>query len=88
MTILEALSVVISAAVEGAAVVDLCKLGDQEINKSLESVYKSAKIEKGIAFPTCIGVNHCCGHLSALETDTQTLKSGDVVKMLKLLLHF
>ena len=37
----------------------------------------------GIAFPTCVAVNHCIGHYSPLNSDPDTtLADGDLVKML------
>ena len=39
------------------------------------------KVEKGIAFPTCVSLNNCCGHFSPLKEDTVELKNGDVCKM-------
>lgn len=44
-------------------------------------VFKGKKIEKGIAFPTCISTNNCCGHYSPLKEDSSDLKDGDVCKM-------
>ena len=38
-------------------------------------------MEKGIAFPTCISINNCCGHFSPLKEDSINLKKGDVAKM-------
>jgi hypothetical protein len=43
--------------------------------------YKGKKVEKGIAFPTCLSLNNCCGHFSPLKEDSIDLKEGDVVKM-------
>ena len=39
------------------------------------------KIEKGIAFPTCISVNRTVCHFSALAGDATKLKEGDVAKI-------
>ena len=39
------------------------------------------KIEKGIAFPTCISVNECVCHFSPLPKESIVLKAGDMVKM-------
>ena len=39
-------------------------------------------IVTGIAFPTCISVNHCVCHFSPLKSDPDvTLADGDLVKM-------
>eukprot|EP00850_Spirogloea_muscicola_P022800 SM000312S11993 [mRNA] locus=s312:82782:85204:- [translate_table: standard] len=47
------------------------------------NVYKNAKkkIEKGIAFPTCISVNNTVCHFSPLATDESRLSPNDVVKI-------
>lgn len=63
-------------------VVEVCEFGDALIEAELAKVYKKAKIEKGIAFPTCISVNECVGHYSPLKSESKTvLKVGDMVKM-------
>lgn len=38
-------------------------------------------MERGIAFPTCVSVNHIMGHYSPLVDESTTLKAGDVAKM-------
>lgn len=47
------------------------------------SMYKNVKkkIERGIAFPTCISVNNTVCHFSPLASDETVLAEGDVVKM-------
>jgi curved DNA binding protein len=46
------------------------------------SVFKGKKIEKGIAFPTCVSPNSVVGHLSpASDEGSPVLKAGDVVKV-------
>ncbi|EKX39392.1 hypothetical protein GUITHDRAFT_96731 [Guillardia theta CCMP2712] len=65
----------------GKSIAELCELGDNIINEKLASVYKGKKIEKGIAFPTCISLNNCCGHYSPLKEDSIELKEGDVAKI-------
>ena len=43
-------------------------------------------LSAGIAFPTCVAVNHCIGHYSPLNSDPDTtLADGDLVKMSVLL---
>ena len=51
------------------------------IEEALSKVYNKAKIEKGIAFPTSISVNHVVGHFSPLNDDTTVLEEGDLAKM-------
>lgn len=80
----KAIAAVLAACVEGAKVVDLCRLGDDTITKESAVVFKGKKIEKGIAFPTCVSPNSVVGHLSpATEADEGgvVLKAGDVVKV-------
>lgn len=43
---------------------------------------KTKKLERGIAFPTCLSVNHIMGHFSPLQEDTEELKEGDIVKII------
>mmetsp|Transcript_14513 Transcript_14513/g.16226 ORF Transcript_14513/g.16226 Transcript_14513/m.16226 type:complete len:389 (-) Transcript_14513:13-1179(-) len=77
-----ALAVVVQAAVPGAVVVDLCALGDSTITTMAEGVYAKMKVERGIAFPTCISPNNICGHYSPLASDrSAVLKEGDLVKV-------
>ena len=42
---------------------------------------KSKKLERGIAFPTCVSVNHILGHFSPTKDESDTLKEGDVAKI-------
>lgn len=64
-------------------IIDICTEGDTFIIQGVSSVYNKGKIEKGIAFPTCISVNNCVGHASPLlsDEDAPTLKEGDLVKI-------
>ena len=39
------------------------------------------KVEKGVAFPTCVSVNSTVGTFSPLAADTTALKENDLVKM-------
>jgi len=66
----------------GTKVVTICQAGDALINKAVSGVYNKGKLEKGVAFPTCISVNHVVGHYSPLEDEDNTvLQEGDVVKI-------
>ena len=78
-----ALEGVLSQVAAGKRAVDLCKFGDSLIEQLTAPMYKSnKKLEKGIAFPTCISVNNCVAHYSPLESEDKiVLKDGDVVKM-------
>mmetsp|Transcript_55596 Transcript_55596/g.146685 ORF Transcript_55596/g.146685 Transcript_55596/m.146685 type:complete len:374 (-) Transcript_55596:327-1448(-) len=77
----EALKAVAAACQDGKSVADLCALGDETLNAALGKIYKGKKMEKGIAFPTCISINNCCGHFSPLKEDSVDLKKGDVCKI-------
>lgn len=63
------------------SVADVCTFGDEVIEKLCSNIFKSKKIEKGIAFPTCVSVNECVSHYSPLPAESTSLKAGDVVKM-------
>jgi len=72
----------ITESVDGKNILELCELGDKLIVEGAKSVYKSnKKMERGIAFPTCISVNHIAGHYSPEAGDKAALKDGDVVKI-------
>lgn len=47
------------------------------------NMYKNVKkkIEKGVAFPTCISINNTVCHMSPLGSDEALMEEGDVVKM-------
>ena len=84
-----ALKAVIAKAVDGASVVELCKLGDSTIVAEADKVYNKKgadKTAKGIAHPTTVSINqHICG-FAPLESDTVNgptkLVKGDVVKLM------
>lgn len=38
-------------------------------------------MERGIAFPACVSVNHIMGHFSPLADESVALKAGDVAKL-------
>lgn len=72
---------VLSQCVAGKDVAAICAIGDSLITKQCANSFKSKKIEKGIAFPTCISVNECVCHFSPLPKESVVLKAGDMVKM-------
>lgn len=43
---------------------------------------KSKGLDRGIAFPTCISVNHIMGHYSPLEDESTQLAEGDLAKII------
>jgi curved DNA binding protein len=83
----ECLAKVMAACTPGIKAVALCQLGDESIEEATGKIYNGKgkdgkKIDKGIAFPTCISPNHCVGHYSPLVSeDTVEIKEGDVVKI-------
>jgi len=79
----KALQIVLSECKPKAKVVDLCEKGDSYIREQTGNVYKNAKkkIEKGVAFPTCISVNSTVCHFSPLTGDETVLEENDVVKI-------
>jgi len=72
---------VIKKCVTNANIVDICLFGDTLIESELKKVYSKKKIEKGIAFPTCVSLNEICGHFSPLKSEPANLKDGDLVKI-------
>ena len=79
-----ALEKVISLCVPGADIYTICNTGDKFIDEELRKVFnnkKSKKLERGIAFPTCVSVNHVFGHYSPFKEETTTLNAGDVAKI-------
>ncbi|KAI4341858.1 hypothetical protein MLD38_026532 [Melastoma candidum] len=46
-------------------------------------MYKNVKrkIERGVAFPTCVSVNNTVGHFSPLASDESVLRHADMVKI-------
>lgn len=79
----KALAAVIAQAKAGAKVLDLCELGDKTILEQSQSVFKNAKkkIERGIAFPTCVSLNNVVCHNSPAAGDATALANGDIVKI-------
>merc|ERR1711878_17397 len=74
---------VVDACKTGASVRDLCILGDQRLMEETSKAFKKdKKLTKGIAFPTCLSVNHAICHFSPLVSEAdQTLEEGDMVKI-------
>ncbi len=71
-----ALLKVISLCVPGADIYTVCQEGDKFIDEELKKVFnnkKSKKLERGVAFPTCISVNHVMGHYSPMQDESTQL---------------
>lgn len=79
----KALQLVVSECKPKSKIVDLCKLADNFITEQTGNMYKNTKkkIERGVAFPTCISVNNTVCHFSPLASDETALEEGDVVKI-------
>lgn len=81
----EAVKLVLSKVQDGVKIVDLCQAGDQLVLDRTGNIFNKAKgktkVSKGLAFPTCISVNHTVGHFSPLVNNDAALKAGDVVKV-------
>jgi len=73
--------------VPGADVLALCQEGDAMIEAEAKGCFnkknaKGEKVEKGIAFPTCVSVNTVVCHFSPCTGDAPvTLEEGDMVKI-------
>lgn len=79
----KALQLVVSELKPKAKIVDLCEKGDTFIREQTGNVYKNTKkkIERGVAFPTCISVNNTICHYSPLASDEAVLEENDIVKI-------
>lgn len=75
---------VLSLCVPGADVYTICQEGDKMIDEELKKVFnnkKAKKLERGIAFPTCVSVNNVMGHYSPMQDESTQLQEGDVAKI-------
>ncbi|XP_022144070.1 ERBB-3 BINDING PROTEIN 1 [Momordica charantia] len=79
----KALQLVISECKPKAKIVDICEKGDSFIREQTGNMYKNVKkkIERGVAFPTCISTNNTVGHFSPLASDETVMEEGDVLKI-------
>merc|ERR1712112_697348 len=73
----------VEACKPDASVRDLCVLGDKRLTEETGKAFKKdKKLQKGLAFPTCISVNNCICHYSPLFSEPDTiLADGDMVKI-------
>ena len=79
-----ALAKVLGLCVPGADIYKVCQETDLFIEEELKKIFnnkKSKKLERGIAFPTCISVNNICGHFSPMADESVLLLEGDVAKI-------
>eukprot|EP00930_Biecheleria_cincta_P066174 TRINITY_DN521_c0_g2_i1.p1 TRINITY_DN521_c0_g2~~TRINITY_DN521_c0_g2_i1.p1 ORF type:complete len:386 (+),score=110.37 TRINITY_DN521_c0_g2_i1:111-1268(+) len=82
----KALQKVIEACVADADICTLCEMGDKIMEEETGKLYNKknkdgTKVEKGVAFPTCISTNDLLGHFSPLKGESRQLKAGDVAKI-------
>ena len=83
----KALEAIKLKAIEGSSIYELCSLGDQTIVDECAKVYTKkgdARVEKGIAFPTCISINEVVCHYSPDLEESKSckpLKANDIVKI-------
>ncbi|KAG8085267.1 hypothetical protein GUJ93_ZPchr0010g9999 [Zizania palustris] len=78
-----ALKLVVSLCQPKAKIVDICEKGDSFIREQTGNIYKNVKrkIERGVAFPTCLSVNNTVCHFSPLTSDEAVLEENDLVKI-------
>merc|ERR1719215_1168701 len=77
---------VIAGCVEDADIVALCEMGGNFMLEETGKLYNKKqkdgrKMDKGIAFPTCVSVNDFLGHFSPLKGESKQLKKGDITKI-------
>lgn len=79
----KALQAVLAECKPGVKIVDLCEKGDTVIREQTALMFKNSKkkIDKGVAFPTCVSVNNTVCHFSPLASDETVLAANDVVKI-------
>ncbi|KAL4557903.1 hypothetical protein LXL04_036097 [Taraxacum kok-saghyz] len=79
----KALQLVLSECKPNTKIVDICEKGDAYIREQTGNMYKNVKkkIERGVAFPTCLSVNNTVCHFSPLASDETVLKEGDMLKI-------
>ena len=74
----------IQLCVPGADIYTICTEVDKLMEEELKKVFnnkKAKKLERGIAFPTCISVNHIFGHYSPMNDESSKLEEGDLAKI-------
>lgn len=82
----KALQKVVEACVVGADIATICEMGDKILEEETGKLYNKKdkdgkKMEKGVAFPTCVSCNELVGHFSPLKGESRTLAEGDVAKV-------
>lgn len=80
----EVLKLVTEKCVPGADIAEICAFGDKTIEESCLKVFnskKTKKLRRGVAFPTCVSVNHIIGNYSPSADESSKLEEGDVTKI-------
>jgi curved DNA binding protein len=75
---------VATLCVPDADIADICDKGDKFIEEEIKKVYnnkKAKKLERGVAYPTCINVNSITLNYSPLKDESTVLKEGDIAKL-------
>lgn len=79
-----ALAHVVELCKVGADIAEVCEAGDlfiEEESKKVFSGKKAKKLERGIAFPTCICPNEITLNYSPLKDESRPIAEGDVLKI-------
>jgi len=75
----------VELVIDQADIATICEASDKMLEEEVGKLYnkkvKDRKIEKGIAFPTCVSVNEIVGHYSPFKNESRLLNKGDVAKI-------
>jgi len=69
------------ASVAGAAIHQICSVGDDVVSEELAKVYNRGQVEKGPAFPTCVSPNNIVAYNSPGAENATTAAKGDLLKI-------
>jgi curved DNA binding protein len=75
----DTMALLVKECVEGKSIAALCELGDKTITEKSKNTFKKA--DRGVAFPTCVGVNQIVCHFSPMAEEKMALKNGDIVRI-------
>lgn len=82
---IEAMKKAIELCVVGADVHGICQQVDLYIVEECLKVFngkKAKKLDRGLAFPTCVSLNNVVGHYSPMADESIPLKDGDLAKII------
>lgn len=82
----QALALVCESCVPDADIAELCSVGDAFMEAELAKHFtkkdsKGRKVDKGVAYPTCICVNDIVCHFSPMRGASSRLVAGDLAKV-------